>query len=122
MQKAPGAIMKGHIFRLEKDRLRSSAVSFGWGDSDPFLIARSGQHIVVRKPSSRDWSQCGSSAGHPAEWLLLRVEWLAGERLRVLEEVETHKPGRFWRRTRVALLDALEWNEQKLGTQANRRV
>lgn len=102
--------MTGHTFRIDGNRLRFGGVSFGHGDSDPFLVARNRGWMVVRTPSTSEWQEVGRQMAVPAEWLLWRAEPLdtCPDIFRVAEVVRREKPGRFWRRCRDEMIRDLE--------------
>jgi len=79
-------------------RLRVPGMSFGHGDSNPYLVCQYGDFIVIRIPSSNDWVGRGERVRNPAQWKLLKVAW--GDWMKsghVVEELESHEPGRRWR-------------------------
>jgi hypothetical protein len=101
--------LDGLWFAIEGDRLHFTGVSFGYGDSDPHLVARRSNWLVARKPSTSDWSCRGQSASYPAEWYLFEVQQI-GDRSDCYRVVRTHaecQPGRAWRRVRDRLIDEM---------------
>lgn len=102
-------MMKGHTFRFKGNRLHFPGVTFGYGDSNPYLIDREGNWVVVRKPASQEWAELGRTAVYPAEWWLLRVEPVVKHDglFQVVEVVAKREPGRFWRRCRFELVEAM---------------
>lgn len=97
--------LNGCRFRIDRNRLRFPGVSFGYGDSDPYLIAASGtgRFMVVRTPSVREWISIAHSAYFPARWALIETK-KDGDGYRLLNTIREETPGRLWRRIRDELV------------------
>ena len=52
--------------RKGKERLKSSGVTFGYGDSNPYVIEETEEFFIVRHPAVRDWSGRGQTSSYPA--------------------------------------------------------
>jgi hypothetical protein len=100
--------MKDFSFTLKNGRLRFRGVSFGYGDSDPYLVFHKDDYMVARKPSTRDWSQLGSTSVYPSTWWILRVAPEEENRFRVVEVVHEENPGSAWRRLKMLLVLQVE--------------
>jgi hypothetical protein len=92
------------------NRIHMPGVCYGYGDSDPRVVARFGRFWVVRKPGASDWSCIGSSAYHGAEWAVVEVvpedrDSSGRERWRALAEFEYTEPGRRWQAAKARLIE-----------------
>lgn len=97
---------KGQSCHIDKDRIRTPGVNYGYGDSSPYLIHRGERHLVIKKKGTQDWSQRGQTSHYPAQWWLVQVEWLAKkDHFKVVEVVDTKEPGTKWRAARQELID-----------------
>lgn len=93
----------GLSFRLDGNRVRCDGVSFGYGDSDPYLIRKGVSHVVIRCPSTGEWLELGATTRVPAKWYLLEVEF-DGDTFKLLHVVKEKEPGSLWRATKRDLL------------------
>lgn len=103
------AMLEGFRFKLIDGRLHFYGISFGYGKSDPYLVASAGDYMVIRKPSVMDWASLGSSATYPAEWILIKVK--PDEKddscQRVVEVIEEKTPGRKWHKAKKELISKM---------------
>lgn len=100
-------MINGHRICIDGNRMRFPGMSFGYGDSDPFVIANSGDFYVIRIPGTREWYQLGSSEYYPARWMLVRIYVDAKGDARancVMEE----RPGRHWHKCMHKLITEME--------------
>ena len=101
-----------HMFQIDGERLRCRGVDFGYGNSDPWLIARGKHHAVIRGPGTHDWSGIGASSYYPAKWYLVRAE-VTPKTLRVTEVIREEEPGRGWRRTKTRFVAEMKQLEEE---------
>ena len=101
---------KGYHFTVKGNRIKVSGVSFGYGDSDPYLIAQEEDLFLVRKPATRDWAQLGSSGGFPAYWTLFCAAKDPNhfDEMIVTEILAQREPGRKWKKTKDELLSMMK--------------
>lgn len=99
-------MLEGFRFKLIDGRLHFYGISFGYGSSDPYLVAAEGNYMVIRKPSVMDWNAVGSSATYPAEWSLIKVKPDAKDDhcQRVVEVIDERTPGRKWHKAKKELI------------------
>lgn len=107
---------EGSHFRFKAGRLVFKGVSFGYGDSNPYVLWRGKRFIVAKKPGTSEWSQIGRSDYYAARYYLFEYESCAGQvwpmggepkdadLYRVVKELRVEEPGRFWRATRGRLI------------------
>jgi len=59
--------------RDNKQRLAVVGVSFGYGDSSPYLIEKNGDYMIVRCPAGKDWSGRGQTSFYNARMEVWKV-------------------------------------------------
>lgn len=108
------------------DRIHVHGVSFGYGDSNPYILHQGKNHLVVKQPGAGDWSSIGQSDYSPARYHLIRIEWLDGDWVgdewidniwfKSMEIIESVVPGRKWHATKKRLIEQLK----KIETEDNK--
>ncbi len=88
---------------IRGDRLHLTGVTFGHGDSDPYIVERAGDLMVVKVPGTTEWAELGRSEYHPTEWLLIRIGHKEGRGDCVVEIIDERMPGRQWHRAKKEL-------------------
>ena len=89
-------------YKVDGDRARARSISYGYGDSDPYIVACNEDRMVIRIPSSMYWSSVGRSAASQARWYVITVRWdnEAKTSFHVTKVEQEETPGRKWRATR----------------------
>lgn len=102
-------------FSIDRDRARFPGLSFGYGDSDPFIIARTKHFMVLRKKPTTNWSSRGASSSYPAKYWLVEYDkhpkWK--DKHVVLEDIEEVEPGHGWKAEQARLIERMNNLEAK---------
>lgn len=53
-----------------KRRLEVAGVSFGYGDSNPYILEDDGRFILTRHPATKEWSGRGESSSYPGSYVI----------------------------------------------------
>ena len=99
-------------FTIHGDRLSQSGVNYGYGDSNPYLIARGDRHAIVKQKGVTDWCSRGSSGYYPAEWFLVEVKF-SGNSMMVTKILMSKEPGHQWCSYKKKLLAKMKELEKK---------
>ena len=100
-------------FIYDGDRIRVSGCTFGYGDSNPYLLYRGKNHLVIKEPGTNDWISRGESGYHSTEYHLIRVEWVDDIEFKSQEVIETVKPGRRWKAAKEHLIGLVKHLERE---------
>lgn len=91
----------------DHQRVHFPGVSFGYGDSDPRLVALDKHYLVMRKPGTHEWSSRGTTGYYGAEWSLIEYVKIHSERFKVVRVLEERRPGRAWRKAKAELIERM---------------
>ena len=102
-------------FRFDNGRVHFFSLDWGYGDCEPYLVAKTDHYLVMRVPSRRHWKSRGTVGYSPAEWILLsyRRDGATNEGFISGERIAEEEPGRNWQATRAKLLKRMHALEKK---------